>query len=40
MIKIDNMNIYPRKLIEEPQMRLCSSHLSNKNGFSNFRKWV
>ena len=30
-------NISPRKLIEEPQMRLCSSHLSNKNVFSNFR---
>ena len=25
------MNISPRKLIQEPQMRLCSSHLSNKN---------
>ena len=31
------MNISPRKEIEEPQMRLCSSHLSNKNVFSNFR---
>ena len=30
-------NISPRKLIDEPQMRLCSSHLSNKNVFSNFR---
>ena len=31
------MNISPRKLIEEPQMRLCRSHLSNKNVLSNFR---
>ena len=28
------MNISPRKLIQEPQMRSCSSHLSNKNVFS------
>ena len=31
------MNISPRKLIQEPQMRSCSSHLSNKNVLSNFR---
>ena len=31
------MKISPRKLIEEPQMRSCSSHLSNKNVLSNFR---
>ena len=30
-------NISPSKLIDEPQMHLCSSHLSNKNVFSNFR---
>ena len=30
-------NISPCRLIDEPQMRLCSSHLSNKNVFSNFR---
>ena len=32
------MSISPRKLIHEPQMRSCSSHLSNKNVLSNFRK--
>ena len=31
------MNISPRKLIQEPQMRSCSSHLSNRNVLSNFR---
>ena len=31
------MNISPRKLIQEPQMRSCSSHLSNKNVLSSFR---
>ena len=31
------MNTSPRKLIQEPQMRSCSSHLSNKNVLSNFR---
>ena len=31
------MNISPRKLIHEPQMRSCSSHLSNKKVLSNFR---
>ena len=31
------MHISPRKLIQEPQMRLCSSHLSNKNVLSSFR---
>ena len=31
------MNISPRKLIQEPQMRLCNSHLSNKNVLSSFR---
>ena len=36
-ISIIIMKISPRKLIEEPQMRLCSSHLSSKNVFSNFR---
>ena len=30
-------NISPRKLIQEPQMRSCSSHLSNKNVLSIFR---
>ena len=30
-------NISPRKLIIKPQMRSCSSQLSNKNVFSNFR---
>ena len=30
------MNIPPRKLIQEPQMRSCSSHLSNKNVLSSF----
>ena len=25
------MNISPHKLIQEPQMSSCSSHLSNKN---------
>ena len=30
--------VLPRKLIHEPQMRSCSSHLSNKNVLSNFRK--
>ena len=32
------MNISPCKLIQEPQMRSCSSHLSNKNVLSYFRK--
>ena len=32
------MSISLRKLIHEPQMRSCSSHLSNKNVLSNFRK--
>ena len=32
------VNISPRKLMKEPQMRSCSSHLSNKNVLSNFRK--
>ena len=31
------MNISPRKLIQEPQIRSCSSHLSNKNVLSSFR---
>ena len=31
------MNISPRKLIQEPQMRSCSSHLSNKNVLSSFQ---
>ena len=31
------MNISPRKLIQEPQMRSCSSHLSNKNVLRNVR---
>ena len=31
------MNISPRKLIQEPQMRSCSNHLSHKNVISNFR---
>ena len=31
------MNISPHKLIQEPQMRSCSSHLSNKNVLSSFR---
>ena len=31
------MHISPRKLIQEPQMRSCSSHLSNKNVLSSFR---
>ena len=31
------MNISPHKLIQEPQMRSCSSHLSNKNLLSSFR---
>ena len=31
------MNISLRKLIQEPQMLSCSSHLSNKNVLSNFR---
>ena len=31
------MHISPRKLIHEPQMRSCSSHLSNKNDLSSFR---
>ena len=31
------MNISPRKLIQEPQMRSCSSHLSNKNVLSHLR---
>ena len=31
------MNISPRKLIQEPQMRSCSSQLSNKNVLSSFR---
>ena len=30
-------NISPCKLIDELQMCLCSSHLSNKKVFSNFR---
>ena len=31
------MHISPRKLIQEPQMRSCISHLSNKNVLSSFR---
>ena len=31
------MNISPHKLIQEPQMRSCSSHLSSKNVLSSFR---
>ena len=31
------MNISPRKLIQEPQMRSCISHLSNNNVLSSFR---
>ena len=31
------MYISPRKLIQEPQMRSRSSHLSNKNVLSSFR---
>ena len=31
------MHISPRKLIQEPQMSSCSSHLSNKNVLSSFR---
>ena len=31
------MHISPLKLIQEPQMRSCSSHLSNKNVLRSFR---